>query len=362
MDQFSKTEAEPKGQLTDQPAQKPGRWSGMTRWLGPLLAVLLIAIAVFVLHEVTQEITWADLSGAVRAVPLGALLASLVLAVFAMGTMGLYDVLSCHVARLKQVPLRLSMVAGYCGYALSNALGFHVILGGTVRFRIYARAGLTGEQIAQILALSLATIWLSVAAMAAFVMVVNPLGVPLLRWAPLFTQATGAALGAALLGLYLWLWRGEREIRLLGWRFPLPGGKAAIVQTLLGVADFGLAAAALYVVIPQDLRPDFPVFMLIFTTSFLAGVVSHSPGGLGVLEAGILLGLGAANRPDAIAALMVFRLTYYIVPFLLAVLTLLGMELLGRSGRTWRIFLRYAAMTGVVGLSTILLFVLTRRG
>ena len=361
MDQFNTPQGEPQEPASGQAQAAPGRWAWLSKILGPAIAIALIVIAVVVLREVTQEITWQDLRGAMRAVPLGALIASMLLAMAAMGTMGLYDVLSCYVAKLRHVPVRLSLVAGYCGYALSNALGFHVILGGTVRYRIYARAGLSGEQIAQILALSLATIWLSVAAMAAFVMVVSPLAVPLLRWAPVLTQATGAALGAVLLGLYIWLWRGEREIRLLGWRFPLPGGKAAIFQTLLGVVDFGLAAAALYVLIPEDLRPDFPVFMLIFTTSFLAGVVSHSPGGLGVLEAGILLGLGAANRPDAIAALMLFRLSYYVLPFVIAVLTLLGMELLGRSGRAWRIFLRYAAITGVVGLSTILLIVLTRK-
>jgi uncharacterized membrane protein YbhN (UPF0104 family) len=39
----------------------------------------------------------------------------------------------------------------------------------------------------------------------------------------------------------------------------------------------------------------------------------------GFVEATVLIGLGAGNRPDVIAALLVFRLIYYLVPFLIAV-------------------------------------------
>ncbi len=133
------------------------------------------------------------------------------------------------------------------------------------------------------------------------------------------------------------------------------------MQTGLGLLDFGLAAAALYVLLPADLKPAFLPFSLIFITAFLAGTLSHSPGGLGVLEAGILLGLGAFNRPDAIAALVVFRLTYYIVPFLFAVLALVEMEATrGQSAFRWVV--RPVLVTLGVGLLTVVLFFATRKG
>ena len=343
------------------PVTPPASWQRFTRWAGPVLALGLIVLAIVVLREVTKEITWAELKTAVAAVPPRGVAASMVFAMLAMGTMGLYDVLSCRIAGLSEVPARLAAIAGFCGYALANALGFHIILGGTVRYRIYSGHGISARAIAQILALSLGTIWLAIAALCAVVFLVEPMAVPLFGHAPLLTRITGGVIAVAYVALVIWLWPGRQGLTLLGWTFPVPDGSGAILQTILGIADFGLAAAALYVLVPGDLRPDFLPFALIFMTSFLAGTLSHSPGGLGVLEAGILLGLGAANRPDAIAALIVFRLTYYIVPFIVAVLALVLMEATrGHSAFRWVV--RPVMMTLGIGLLTVVLFFATRKG
>jgi len=342
-------------EVTSAPVTAPAGWSRISRWLGPIFAIALIALAVTVLREITREITWAEVRTAVRAVPLAHMAQSLGLAVLAMGTMGLYDVLSCRIAGIRDVPARLAAMAGFCGYALANMLGFHVILGGTVRYRIYSAAGLSTEQIAQILALSLGTIWLAIAALFSVVFITQPMAVPIFGHAPHLTQLLGAVLGIGLVGLIVWLWPGRSGLTLLGWRFPVPDGRGAVAQTLLGLADFGLAAAALYVLLPGDLRPDFLAFALIFMTSFIAGTLSHSPGGLGVLEAGILFGLGAINRPDAIAALLVFRITYYVVPFGFAVLSLVLMEAT-RGLRGWGWILRPLALTSGFGLIAAVVF------
>jgi phosphatidylglycerol lysyltransferase len=95
-------------------------------------------------------------------------------------------------------------------------------------------------------------------------------------------------------------------------------------------------------------------------SSFIAGSLSHSPGGLGVLEAGILLGLGAGNRPDAIAALVVFRLTYYILPFIVAVISLALMEAT-RGLKSWNALLGPVLITGGFGVVAALVFWLADR-
>jgi phosphatidylglycerol lysyltransferase len=342
------------------PVTPPPNWARYTRWLGPIAALGLIALAVTILREITREITLAEVRLAVRAVPFPQIGASIMLATLAMGTMALYDVLSCRLAGIRSVSAWLAGWAGFCGYALANALGFHVLLGGSVRYRIYASAGLSTQQIAQILAMSLGTIWLAVGALFAVVFVTEPLAVPLFRHQPELTQLAGAAIGAALIGLIVWLWPGRSGLHLFGWRFPVPDGRGAILQIVLGLTDFGLAAGALYVLLPGDLKPDFLAFSLIFMTSFIAGSLSHSPGGLGVLEAGILLGLGAGNRPDAIAALVVFRLTYYILPFAVAVVSLALMEAT-RGLKSWHSLLGPVLITGGFGIVAAMVFWLADR-
>ena len=63
----------------------------------------------------------------------------------------------------------------------------------------------------------------------------------------------------------------------------------------------------------------------------MLGIASHSPGGLGVFEATMLKGVGGS--PDQLlASLLLFRVIYYLVPFVLA-LALLGAN---EAVRRWR--------------------------
>lgn len=348
----------PPHQIT--PVTPPDSWSRVSRWLGPVLALGLIALAVTVLREITREITWAEVRSGVRAVPWPQIAVSIAFAALAMVTMGLYDVLSCRLAGIRRVPAALAGLAGFSGYALSNALGFHVILGGSVRYRIYASNGLTAQEIAQILALSLGTIWLAVGTLFAVVFLFEPMAVPIFGRTPYLTQLLGGGLAIFLIALVVWLWPGRSGISVLGWRFPVPNGPGAIAQIALGLADFGLAAAALFVLMPGDVVPGFLPFALIFMTAFIAGSLSHSPGGLGVFEAGILLGLGAGNRPDVIAALIVFRLTYYILPFGVAVVAL-ALHEATRGLKTWRWAARPVLITLGFGAVATIVFILVDR-
>ena len=63
---------------------------------------------------------------------------------------------------------------------------------------------------------------------------------------------------------------------------------------------------------------------LIAGVASLLGIASHSPGGLGVFEATILLAFWRLPYEGMIGALFLFRLCYYLLPFMLA-LVLLGL-------------------------------------
>ena len=52
-------------------------------------------------------------------------------------------------------------------------------------------------------------------------------------------------------------------------------------------------------------------------------IVSHAPGGLGVFEVTVLLALSSLSREQVLGALLLFRIFYYFIPFVLA-LALLG--------------------------------------
>ena len=57
---------------------------------------------------------------------------------------------------------------------------------------------------------------------------------------------------------------------------------------------------------------------MIFVTATLLGFASHSPGGLGVFDAAMLIALWEYDTEELLAGLLIFRLLYYILPFALA--------------------------------------------
>lgn len=298
------------------------------RVLGPLVGAVLVFIAVLVIHQISGEIHLTRIRNAISATPWTAVGLTALFTAISFCAMSLYDVMAVRQIAPGKVRPPFAAMAGMVGYAVSNAIGFHVLVGGPVRYRLYSAVGLDAADVSRIVGISFLTFWLGLVALFSAAFLVDPVGVPLLdQLNPQVDRLIGAVILAALTGFVVWLSTGQRRLSLLGWAMPLPGGRSIFVQILVGAVDIASAAAALYVLLPPDIVSGFAVFLVIFVVAIIAGIVSHAPGGIGVLEATILIGLGAGQRSDVIAALVVFRLVYYVLPLGLAALALLGMEI-----------------------------------
>ncbi|MEY2158771.1 hypothetical protein AB7867_03295 [Rhodanobacter sp. FW510-T8] len=103
---------------------------------------------------------------------------------------------------------------------------------------------------------------------------------------------------------------------------------------LIGGVEMLAAISALYVLLPAGAAPPFVDFLPIYVGAVLAGIVSHSPGGLGVFETIMLASFPPEARADLLAAMLCYRLTYNLLPFVLASAALAGFEWrLRRSAR-----------------------------
>jgi uncharacterized membrane protein YbhN (UPF0104 family) len=121
----------------------------------------------------------------------------------------------------------------------------------------------------------------------------------------------------------------------------LPGGPLTLLQIVIGIVDLGFCALAMYVLVPDEPNLGFVVVAVIFVSATLLGFASHSPGGLGVFDAAMLVGLWQMDREELLAGMLLFRLLYYIAPFVISVILLTFRELIigARSKR-----LRQAAL------------------
>jgi uncharacterized membrane protein YbhN (UPF0104 family) len=95
-----------------------------------------------------------------------------------------------------------------------------------------------------------------------------------------------------------------------------------LLQIVIGIVDLGFCALAMYMLVPDDPNLGFVVVAVIFVSATLLGFASHSPGGLGVFDAAMLVGLWQMDKEDLLAGMLLFRLLYYYAPFLVSVILL----------------------------------------
>ena len=79
------------------------------------------------------------------------------------------------------------------------------------------------------------------------------------------------------------------------------------------------------------------IFLGVYVASYTAGLLTNMPGGIGVFDTAMLLGLRPyLDAPRIVGAIVVFRLCYYVIPLFLAGSLFAGNEILLRGGMLWQ--------------------------
>ncbi len=288
------------------------------------LPIIVIILGIVVLRGLARDVTMAEVRADLVAAPVLSLIAATAWMLVSFAGIAGYDVLAVRGTVPGRVPMPVAALVGAGGNAISNLLGFSYVTGTAFRYRIYAGLGLDLGAVAAILATAWLAFWTGIALILGIVLVVQPLGLaallPLGRGIEL---GIGAALLAALAGGGLWIATGRRRVRFgrLALALPSIGGAGMLVAAAL--VDVMGAAMTLWVLMPDDLPGlTLPWFIVVFIAAMALGIVSHAPAGLGVFEAVLLTGLGATGRSDVLVALLLYRLIYTVLPFVLTILIL----------------------------------------
>ncbi len=242
-----------------------------------------------------------------------------------------YDGLALRHLGVK-VPYRLTALASFASYAVSFTLGFPLVVGGAVRYWIYGPAGLSAGKVASLTIVAGITFWLGMGLVVGtgFLSASDPVA-EIDHFHPLANRLIGIGIVGALIIYLVWISRMRwRRATVLG-NFKLPGPLLTLGQMGLGVIDVCSASAALYVLLPKAERFGYPAFATLYSFAAMLGIASHAPGGLGVIEATILQGVGG-SQDAVLASLLLFRGIYYAVPFVTAMALLGGVE----AVRRWR--------------------------
>lgn len=284
---------------------------------------LVTCVAVYVLHKFASQVHWADVKADIAGSSKKSLGFALLWTVVSFFALSFYDVFAVRSVAKGKVPDKIAGLAGASGYAISNLLGFSYLTGTAVRYRVYAAMGLDLARVAGVIATSWVAFWMGLILILGTLMTLHPKGLStVLPLANTTETIMGVGLLSALIAFFVWLARGARRLSFAGFGFNLPGVRLAGGLTIAALFDITGAAMTLYVLMPADLVQSYPYFFIIYISAIAFGILSHAPGGLGVFEATIIAGLGAAGRSDALAALVLYRLIYTLLPFLVAVVGL----------------------------------------
>lgn len=299
-------------------------------WLRKALWLAFFALIGYLLVEQARHLDWAQVRATLLALPLPVLLAAGGLALLSHLLYATFDLLGRRAVG-HHLPVPTVMGVTFVSYAFNLNLG--ALLGGAAsRFRLYGRLGLDELQTARILLLSMATNWVGYLLLGGLAFALFPPALPA-DWeiGDAVLQVAGALLAlVAVAYLAACAWLRPRSLRLRGHRFALPSGRMALLQLALSCLNWATIAAVIFVLLQG--RVDYAAVLTVLLLAAVAGVITHVPAGLGVLEA-VFVALLGAQVPAAhlIGTLLAYRALYYLAPLALALVLFLVFELRHRK-------------------------------
>jgi len=290
----------------------------LRRWGGPLLAAALFAVAARTISGELAPYRHGEISRALSTIPGRALAAAMAWTGLSYALLLLRDLATLRSLGIRLSPHRSAFVS-FVAYAFSHTAGLAGLTGASVRFRFYSVWGLRVAEIGGMLVLSGLAFWFGFAALGGAWLVAQGGSGP---WvSPWLARAVGAGL-LAFLAAYLglsWFLGNRRGLRWRGHEWRLPAFRSALLQIALSAADWIAAAAVLWTLLPGESRLTPGRFLGAFLVAQAGGVVSQVPAGLGVFESLALTLLGSEHPASSVAAaLIVYRLIYYLGPLVLA--------------------------------------------
>jgi uncharacterized membrane protein YbhN (UPF0104 family) len=294
--------------------------------LGIFLSIVIIAVAAVVLYRKLHNINVSKVLTAMATVEYRDVAISALFVAAGYFTLTFYDLFALRTIGRKDVPYRVAALAGFTSYSVGHNVGASVFTGGAVRYRIYSAWGIDAIEVAKICFIAGLTFWLGNITVLGFGFAYHPQAASDIDQLPLWlNRLLGIAALLTLIGYITWVWRTPRVIGRQNWQVRLPHGPLTLLQIFIGIVDLSCCAMAMYVLVPNDPHMQFIDIAVIFITATLLGFASHSPGGLGVFDAAMLIALWEFDAEELLAGLLIFRLLYYIMPFTMA-LAVLGIR------------------------------------
>jgi len=285
----------------------------------PVIGLAAILFSLYGLYHELHGLSADDFLASLKAVSLKGWILAGCATLAAYAALAAYDHLALeHLGH--KISLWFITICSFTAYALSHTVGASVFSGAVVRYRAYGSKGLSAPETGILVAFCSFTFLLGTLMLSAIVLLVEPeITARFATFLPIGASISTGLIILVLIALYVvGSLIGFRPLRTRWFRLEYPKPSLAIRQLLIAPVELIAAAAIIYFALPEAGNPGYMVILGIFLASFSAALLSHAPGGLGVLELVFIAALPEMDPAGVLAGLAIFRLFYLIVPFLIA--------------------------------------------
>jgi glycosyltransferase 2 family protein len=299
------------------------------RWT-PFIAAAIIGLAGFLLYRTLSRYSLDQLVASVSAIPVWGLVSAGTFAAASYLCLTGFDWLAVRYAG-RPLPYRKVALASFTSLSLGHNIGFAALSSGAIRYRFYSRWGFGAGEVAKVILFCGLTVGLGLMVLGGFA---------LLARSDLAAEITGLSqtlvislgvLCLLLAGSYVALAAFVRgSFNLRGWALEMPPPGLALAQLAIGPLNFACVAACLHQALAAVGNVPYLGVASVYVIANVASLITHVPGGLGVIESVVIFLLPGEK---VIGALIVFRFVYFLVPLALGSIIFAVTEIVLRRER-----------------------------
>jgi uncharacterized membrane protein YbhN (UPF0104 family) len=288
-----------------------------------ILPFVLLSAAGWVLWREFHHLRFGEVLRAMEAWGPGAIAAALGLSIASFVLMGVIEWVGLRWTGA-QLPWGPALAGSFLANAIAHSIGANLLVSGAIRARLYDRFGVRLSQVAATTLFAGMSFAVGLAALSGGGLLLArsehlaataiPVGV---------ARALGVVLLAGAFGYVALCGLRRRPIVAFGHSLTLPSAGDAMAQLVVGVVDNGVAAAIIWILLPHG-AIGYPSFIGAYAVACVAGLVSSVPGGAGIFESALATLLPRLDAAPLAAAFLGYRLSYYLLPLVIAALALAG--------------------------------------
>lgn len=290
----------------------------------PFVVVSALGLAGFLLYRALSRYDLDQIIDSVTSIPLDHLALAGGFAAASYLCLTGFDALAVRYVG-RRLPYPSVALASFVSLSIGHNIGLAALSSGAIRYRFYSRMGMSAREVAELILFCAITVGLGLIILGGAALLLQPglareitgLGQPLVVGLGIVCLM----LAAGYLALAAFV---RRPLRFSRWSLQIPNLRLAIGQVIVGPLNFACVAACLHQVLAAVADVAYLGVATVYVIANVTAIVSHVPGGLGVIESVVLFLL---PQGQIIGALLVFRFVYFLVPLCIGSLLFAGIEL-----------------------------------